>query len=78
MAETDAATTAKPTITVGGRYVLVRKIGNGSFGNIYLGRDLEGAENENLAIKLERKDAHTQPQLLNEHRCYQVEERNIN
>lgn len=56
-------------VRVGGRYRLGRKIGSGSFGDIYLGRNLQ--TEEEVAIKLESiKCRH--PQLAYEYRLYRV------
>jgi casein kinase 1 len=52
---------------VGGKYQLCRKIGSGSFGEIYLGRNLQNGEE--VGIKLENaKTKH--PQLLYESKLY--------
>lgn len=56
-------------LRVGGKYRLGRKIGSGSFGEIYLGTDTKSREE--VAIKLE--NARTRhPQLLYESRIYRV------
>jgi serine/threonine protein kinase len=56
-------------LRVGGRYRLGRKIGNGSFGEIYLGINIQ--TNEEVAIKLENvRSAH--PQLLYESKLYRI------
>eukprot|EP00753_Platysulcus_tardus_P000961 PLAT10803.2.p1 GENE.PLAT10803.2~~PLAT10803.2.p1 ORF type:complete len:393 (-),score=207.48 PLAT10803.2:122-1300(-) len=54
---------------IGGRYRLTRKIGSGSFGDIYLGTDI--ASSVEVAIKMERaKSRH--PQLLYESKVYKL------
>jgi serine/threonine protein kinase len=56
-------------LRVGGRYRLGRKIGSGSFGDIYLGTNI--TTNEEVAIKLENiKSRH--PQLAYENRLYRI------
>lgn len=56
-------------LRVGGRYRLGRKIGSGSFGDIYLGTNIH--TNEDVGIKLESvKSRH--PQLAYEYRLYRV------
>ena len=54
---------------VGGKYRLVRKIGSGSFGDIYLGVNI--ANGEEVAVKLEPVTAR-HPQLFYESRLYKV------
>ena len=39
-----ASATGKSEFTVGGKYRLVRKIGSGSFGDIYLGMNITNGE----------------------------------
>lgn len=59
----------KGQLKVGGRYALGRKIGNGSFGDIYLGNNI--TTKEEVAIKLESmKTRH--PQLAYEYRLYRI------
>jgi casein kinase 1, alpha len=58
----------RPEFTIAGKWRLVRKIGAGSFGDIYLGVDVNGEE---VAIKLEAIDAR-HPQLAYEHKVYKV------
>lgn len=54
-------------LRVGKKYRLGRKIGSGSFGDIYLGTNM--TTGEEVAIKLESvKTKH--PQLLREHKIY--------
>eukprot|EP00357_Protocruzia_adherens_P034385 CAMPEP_0115005630 /NCGR_PEP_ID=MMETSP0216-20121206/19995_1 /TAXON_ID=223996 /ORGANISM="Protocruzia adherens, Strain Boccale" /LENGTH=330 /DNA_ID=CAMNT_0002372011 /DNA_START=61 /DNA_END=1053 /DNA_ORIENTATION=- len=56
-------------LRVGGKYRLGRKIGSGSFGDIYLGTNIQ--TNEEVAIKLESiKSKH--PQLLFESKLYRI------
>ena len=56
-------------LRVGGKYRLGRKIGSGSFGEIYLGVNVHN--NEEVAIKLEEvKTRH--PQLLYESKLYRI------
>lgn len=56
-------------LRVGGRFALGRKIGSGSFGDIYLGSNIQ--TNEEVAIKLEGvKTRH--PQLSYEYRLYRI------
>ncbi|XP_043830260.1 casein kinase I-like [Dromiciops gliroides] len=54
---------------VGGKYKLIRKIGAGSFGDIYLAVNI--TNNEELAVKLESQKAR-HPQLLYESRLYKL------
>jgi len=54
---------------VGGRYRLVRKIGSGSFGDIYLGINITNGEE--VAVKLESCKAR-HPQLLYESKLYKI------
>lgn len=59
----------KPELRVGGRYRLGRKIGSGSFGDIYLGSNINTGEE--VAVKLESiKSRH--PQLAYEYRLYRI------
>ena len=56
-------------LRVGGKYRLGRKIGSGSFGDIYLGTHVQ--TNEEVGIKLESvKSKH--PQLLYESKLYKI------
>uniref|UniRef100_A0A1B0D223 non-specific serine/threonine protein kinase n=2 Tax=Phlebotomus papatasi TaxID=29031 RepID=A0A1B0D223_PHLPP len=54
---------------IGGKYRLLRKIGSGSFGDIYLGINI--VNGEEVAIKMESKSAR-HPQLLYEYKLYKV------
>ncbi|XP_030382394.1 casein kinase I-like [Scaptodrosophila lebanonensis] len=56
-------------ITVGGKYRIIRKIGSGSFGDIYLGMSMQCGEE--VAIKMESATAR-HPQLLYEYKLYRV------
>ncbi|XP_077992025.1 casein kinase I-like [Glandiceps talaboti] len=61
--------TAKDEFVIGGKYKLIRKIGSGSFGDIYLGVNIHNGEE--VAVKLEpRKARH--PQLLYESKIYKI------
>lgn len=53
--------------TVGGKYRLVRKIGSGSFGDIFLGINI--LNGEEVAVKIESQRAR-HPQLLYESKLY--------
>lgn len=66
---TSASSSSKSEFLVNGKYRLVRKIGSGSFGDIYLGINV--ANGEELAIKLESKKAR-HPQLLYESKLYKI------
>ncbi|CAL8091167.1 unnamed protein product [Orchesella dallaii] len=59
----------KSEFIVGGRYRLVRKIGSGSFGDIYLGINVTNGEE--VAVKLESGSAR-HPQLLYESKLYKI------
>ena len=54
---------------VGGKYKLVRRIGSGSFGDIYLGINITNGEE--VAVKLESIKAR-HPQLLYESKLYKI------
>ena len=56
-------------IRIGGRYRLGRRIGSGSFGDIYLATDL--TSKEEVAVKLEHSKA-MHPQLHMECKFYKV------
>ena len=57
-------------VVVNERYEILRKIGQGSFGSVYMVKDLRGAQQQ-LAVKLEKKTA-KRPMLQYEHRVYQA------
>jgi casein kinase 1 alpha len=59
----------KNEFLIGGKYRLVRKIGSGSFGDIYLGINITNGEE--VAIKLESVKAR-HPQLLYESKLYKI------
>lgn len=63
------AGSAKSEFVVGGRYKLIRKIGSGSFGDIYLALNLTNGEE--VAVKLEAVRAR-HPQLLYESKVYRL------
>lgn len=56
-------------IIIGGKYRVIRKIGSGSFGDIYLGMSIQCGEE--VAIKIESINAR-HPQLLYEYKLYRV------
>ncbi|KAK6178142.1 hypothetical protein SNE40_012962 [Patella caerulea] len=64
-----SATMDKSHFVVNGKYRLVRKIGSGSFGDIYLSRNVSNGEE--LAVKLESHKAR-HPQLLYESKLYKL------
>uniref|UniRef100_A0A1X7VLI5 non-specific serine/threonine protein kinase n=1 Tax=Amphimedon queenslandica TaxID=400682 RepID=A0A1X7VLI5_AMPQE len=68
-ASTGSSGSSKSEFTVGGRYRLVRKIGSGSFGDIYLG--VNQTNGEEVAVKLESHKAR-HPQLLYESKLYKI------
>eukprot|EP00096_Caligus_rogercresseyi_P010916 TRINITY_DN4121_c0_g1_i3.p1 TRINITY_DN4121_c0_g1~~TRINITY_DN4121_c0_g1_i3.p1 ORF type:complete len:337 (-),score=131.97 TRINITY_DN4121_c0_g1_i3:911-1921(-) len=63
------ANSSRSEFIVGGRYRLVRKIGSGSFGDIYLGINITNGEE--VAVKMEAKDAR-HPQLFYESKLYKL------
>lgn len=63
------ATSSRSEFIVGGKYRLVRKIGSGSFGDIYLGINITNGEE--VAVKLESVKAR-HPQLLYESKLYKI------
>ena len=64
-----APSTSRSEFIVGGKYRLVRKIGSGSFGDIYLGINITNGEE--VAVKLESVKAR-HPQLLYESKLYKI------
>ncbi|KAH3706618.1 hypothetical protein DPMN_066006, partial [Dreissena polymorpha] len=64
-----ATSSAKGEFHIGGKYRLVRKIGSGSFGDIYLAINI--ANGEETAVKLESQKAR-HPQLLYESKLYKI------
>lgn len=64
-----ASGTTNKEFVVGGRYKLIRKIGSGSFGDIYLALNLTNGEE--VAVKLEATRAR-HPQLLYESKVYRL------
>nr|XP_007958380.2 casein kinase I [Chlorocebus sabaeus] len=60
---------SKAELVVGGKYKLVRKIGSGSFGDVYLG--ITTTNGEEVAVKLESQKAR-HPQLLYESKLYTI------
>ena len=54
-------------IRVGGKYKVCKKLGSGSYGDIYMGMNMK--TNEEVGIKLEKIDADT-PMLIYEARIY--------
>ena len=64
-----ATVTCRSEFVVGGKYRLVRKIGSGSFGDIYLGINITNGEE--VAVKLESIKAR-HPQLLYESKLYKI------
>ncbi|XP_043275041.1 casein kinase I-like isoform X2 [Venturia canescens] len=59
----------KAEFVAGGKYKLMRRIGSGSFGDIYLGMNLTNGEE--VAVKLEHVRAQ-HPQLLYEYKVYKI------
>lgn len=64
-----ASSSSKGEFHVGGKYRLVRKIGSGSFGDIYLAINI--ANGEEVAVKLESQKAR-HPQLIYESKLYKI------
>ena len=64
-----APSTSRSEFIVGGKHRLVRKIGSGSFGDIYLGINITNGEE--VAVKLESVKAR-HPQLLYESKLYMI------
>ncbi|VDO95965.1 unnamed protein product [Soboliphyme baturini] len=69
MPVTASGTGSGKDLVVGGKYRLIRKIGSGSFGDIYLGINLSNGEE--VAVKLESCKAR-HPQLLYESKIYRI------
>jgi len=67
--EMSASGSTKSEFVVGGKYRLVRKIGSGSFGDIYL--SINVTNGEEVAVKLESQRAR-HPQLLYESKLYKI------
>ena len=61
--------TTRMELRVGGKYRLGRKIGRGSFADIYLGTNINTGEE--VAIKLESKKTRY-PQLAYEYKVYRI------
>lgn len=59
----------RPEFIIAGKYRLMRKIGSGSFGDIYLGMNL--STGEEVAVKMESIKAR-HPQLLYESKLYKL------
>ena len=64
-----APSTSGSGFIIGGKYRLVRKIGSGSFGDIYLGINMK--DGEEVAVKMESVKAR-HPQLLYESKLYKI------
>lgn len=64
-----ASSSSRSEFIVGGKYRLVRKIGSGSFGDIYSGINVTNGEE--VAVKLESTKAR-HPQLLYESKLYKI------
>ncbi|XP_036277170.1 casein kinase I [Pipistrellus kuhlii] len=69
MAAAASSSGSKTEFIVGGKYKLVRKIGSGSFGDIYLAINITNGEE--VAVKLESQKAR-HPQLLYESKLYKI------
>lgn len=65
----NAGSSSRSEFIVGGKYRLIRKIGSGSFGDIYLGINITNGEE--VAAKLESISAR-HPQLLYESKLYRI------
>ena len=59
----------RPEFIIGSKYRLMRKIGSGSFGDIFLGMNM--STGEEVAIKMESIKAR-HPQLLYESKLYKL------
>ena len=64
-----SSSSSRSEFIVGGKYRLIRKIGSGSFGDIYLAVSSSNAEE--VAVKLESQKAR-HPQLLYESKLYKI------
>jgi casein kinase 1 alpha len=64
-----SSVSSRSEFIVGGKYRLVRKIGSGSFGDIYLGINMTNGEE--VGVKLESTKAR-HPQLLYESKLYKL------
>ena len=64
-----ASTSSRYEFIVGGKYRLIRKLGSGSFGDIYLGHNITNGEE--VAVKLESTKAR-HPQLIYESKLYKI------
>lgn len=64
-----SSSSARSEFIVGGKYRLIRKIGSGSFGDIYLA--VTSNNQEEVAVKLESQKAR-HPQLLYESKLYKI------
>lgn len=64
-----ASSATRYEFIVGGKYRLIRKLGSGSFGDIYLGHNITNGEE--VAVKLESTKAR-HPQLLYESKLYKI------
>ncbi|XP_032331004.1 casein kinase I-like [Camelus ferus] len=69
MASSSVCSSSKGELIVGGKYKLVRKIGSGSFGDVYLAINI--IKGEEVAVKLESQ-ASRYPHLLYESKLYKV------
>lgn len=65
----DVFSSVRNEFIIGGKYRIIRKIGSGSFGDIYLGISIICGEE--VAIKMESRQAR-HPQLMYEHKLYKV------
>ena len=65
-----SSSASRSEFIVGGKYRLVRKIGSGSFGDIYLAVNVSN-NTEEVAVKLESQKAR-HPQLLYESKLYKI------
>jgi serine/threonine protein kinase len=67
MAQLPIGSSGQQITVINGKYRLVRRLGGGSFGDIYLGAYIP--TNEQVAIKFEKHGAHC-PQLRHEYKVY--------